>query len=256
MRLIIFFLILLCAASSIAQYNADAIHSDVVLYSKRQSFDKYLRETVITKTFAQPLDSNSEYLYESACLAISQFMIDNAEVKSGFDSLLLHYDSLEYSTKRAFIEAAFTIYPHNYAGGFSRLITKEKEPKLFCMQAVYLYKNDSSKQSIQQLQRLIHQNFGTGDTLFLLQQLKAYLNNEQAFKQKKMPGINTLFAYRKTAGSATVYSFQRWNRDYPGLAVVQFADGHFARSGQRPIYKWFYLLKTTVCIGAATMILR
>jgi len=212
-----------------AQFNPDVIQSDVVLYAKRQSFDKYLRETVIAKTFREPLDSNSEDYYESACLAISQFMIANDVVKAGFDTLYRHYDSLQYETKRAFIEAAYSIYPHDYTTWFKQLLTKETEPKLFCMQAVYLYKNDSSKQNVQQLERQAKQNFGANDTLLLLQLLKSYLKNEQGYKQKKLPDINKLFAYRKASGSATVYSFQRWNRDYPGIAIVQNPDGCFAR---------------------------
>lgn len=225
---ILCFLLIVCV-HTFAQYNTDVIQSDVVLYPKRQSFDKFLRETVINKTFHEPLDSNSEDYYESACLAISQFMMDNANVKAGFDTLYQHYDSLQYDTKRAFIEAAYSVYPHDYTSWFKQLIVKEKEPKLFCMQAVFLYKNDSSKQNIQQIEHQLKKNFGTNDTLFLLQLLKNYLENEQTFKQKKLPDINKLFAYRKTSGTATVYSFQRWNRDYPGIAVVQNPDGSFAR---------------------------
>ncbi|TKK67722.1 hypothetical protein FC093_13305 [Ilyomonas limi] len=229
MKFFILFFLLIFGTHTFAQYNPDVIQSDVVLYAKRQSFDKYLRETVIDKTFQEPLDSNSEDYYESACLAISQFMITNDVVKAGFDSLYQHYDSLQYATKRAFIEAVYSVYPHNYTAWFKQLIAGETEPKLFCMQAVYLYKNDSSRQNIQQLERQIKKNFGANDTIFLLQLLKSYLNNEQTYKQKELPNINKLFAYRKAAGSATVYSFQRWNRDYPGIAVVQNPDGCFAR---------------------------
>jgi hypothetical protein len=229
MKSFILLFILVFSTHAFAQFNPDVIQSDVVQYAKRQSFDKYLRETVIGKTFQEPLDNNSEDYYESACLAISQFMIADDVVKRGFDSLYLHYDSLQYSTKRAFIEAVYSIYPHEYREWFKQLITKETEPKLFCMQAVYLYKNDSTKQSIQQLEGQLKKNFGVQDTSVLLQLLKSYLENEQGYKQKKLPDINKLFGYRKSSGSATVYSFQRWNRDYPGIAVVQNLDGCFAR---------------------------
>ncbi len=239
MKSFILFSLIFSCIQAVAQYNSDVIQSDVVVYAKRQSFDKYLREIVIGKTFKQPLDSNSENYYESACLAISQFMIANEAVKSGFDSLYLHYDSLQYATKRAFIEAVYSIYPHEYTAWFKRLITKESEPKLFCMQAIYLYHNDSTGQNIQQLELQLKKNFGAKDTLFLLQLLKSYLETDNLYKQKKLPDINKLFAYRKVSGSATVYSFQRWNRDYPGLAIVQHPDGSFARdsAGQLLLFR-------------------
>src|SRR4051794_33562161 len=165
MKSFILCFLLVFSIDAFAQFNPDVIQSDVVQYAKRQSFDKYLRETVIGKTFQEPLDSNSQDYYESACLAISQFMIANNVVKKGFDSLYLHYDSLQYSTKRTFIEAAYSIYPHDYTEWFKKLIVKETEPKLFCMQAVYLYKNDSSKQNIQRLELQLKRNFGVNDTL-------------------------------------------------------------------------------------------
>jgi hypothetical protein len=244
MKSFILFFLLVLGIHAFSQFNPDVIQSDVVLYAKRQSFDKYLRETVISKTFQEPLDSNSEFYYESACLAISQFMIANEVVKRGFDSLYLHYDSLQYDTKRAFIEAVYSIYPHDYKDWFKQLITKETEPKLFCMQAVYLYKNDSSKQGMQQLERQLKKNFGANDTLFLLQLLKSYLDNEQGFRQKKLPDINKLFAFRKASRSATIYSFQRWNRDYPGIAIVQNPDGCFARDSTNHILMFQQLARS------------
>lgn len=245
MKFFILFFLLVFGSNAFAQYNPDVIQSDVVLYARRQSFDKYLRETVIAKTFQEPLDTNSEDYYESACLAISQFMIANEVVKAGFDTLYRHYDSLQYATKRAFIEAVYSIYPHDYIAWFKQLIATETEPKLFCMQAVYLYKNDSSKQNIQQLERQLKKNFGANDTLFLLQLLRSYLNNEQIYKQKKVPDINKLFAYRKATGTATVYSFQRWNRDYPGIAVVQNPDGCFARDSTGHLLMFEQLARST-----------
>ncbi len=229
MKSFILFFLLAFSIHAFAQFNPDVIQSDVVLYAKRQSFDKYLRETVISKTFQEPLDSNSEFYYESACLAISQFMVANEVVKGALIRFTYITTACNIDTKRAFIEAVYSIYLHDYTAWFRQLIAKETEPKLFCMQAMYLYKNDSSKQSIQQLERQLKKNFGANDTLFLLQLLRSYLDNEQGYKQKKLPDINKLFAYRKASGAATVYSFQRWNRDYPGIAIVQNPDGCFAR---------------------------
>jgi hypothetical protein len=39
-----------------------------------------------------------------------------------------------------------------------------------------------------------------------------------------------LFTHQQTHGKKIIYSFQRWNRDHPGLAVVQNADGRFMRN--------------------------
>jgi hypothetical protein len=53
-----------------------------------------------------------------------------------------------------------------------------------------------------------------------------------------LPDFDSLFAHQQRHGFKMVYSFQRANRDYPGLAVVQFADGRFARDslGQLKVF--------------------
>ncbi len=223
------FLFLFFIGDISAQYNPELIQTNVVLNDRRQHFDQYLHADVIGKTFSEPLDSNTESKYESACLAASQFMIQSDIVKAGFDTLFLHYDSIEYSTKRALLEAVYGLYPTEYVSPVTALLLKETDPKLFAMQAVYIYRNDSSKQQSQRLLKQVKKNFLFADTLPVLQSLQFYLANNQREKQTTIPPLASLFAYQKKIGRQMIYSFQRWNRDYPGIAVIQNEDGSFAR---------------------------
>ena len=221
--------LLLTGGGAWAQYNADLIQTNVVLSANRQHFDEYLKADVIGKTFAEPLDTNNEYKYESACLAASQFMIQSDVVKAGFDTLFAHFDSLQFSTKRALLEAIYGLYKNEYAAQMALLLPKEKEPKLFAMEAVYLFRNDSSKQLAKKLMQQAANTFTTVDSFPELKSLQFYLSNEVKQTQTATPPITSLFAYQKTIGKQIIYSFQRWNRDYPGLAIVQNEDGSFAR---------------------------
>ena len=223
-------LFLLCLfVDGFAQYSKDLIQSNVVLNEKRKRFDEYLKNDLIGKTFYEPLDSNNEYKYESACLAASQFMIKNDTVKAGFDTLFLHYDSLQYSTQRALLEALYGLYPKEYTTVVTALLAKEKEPKLFAMQAVYLFQNDSSQQQTKRVLKQIKTSFPSIDTLPVLQSLQAYLLNEQKQKHTPTPSLSSLFFYQKKIGRQMIYSLQRWNRNYSGLAIIQNEDGTFAR---------------------------
>ena len=223
-------LIGLCLGScAVAQYSKELIETSVVLNDKRKQFDNYLKQDEIAKTFTEPLDSNSEYKYESACLAASQFMIKNDVVKAGFDTLFFHYDSLQYDTKRALLEAVYGLYPQEYVSSVEILMAKEKEPELFAMQAVYLFKNDSSQQHEKRLIKQLKTSFLLADTVPVLQSLQLYLANEINEKHMLTPSLASLFAYQKVIGRQMIYSLQRWNRDYPGLAIIQNGDGSFAR---------------------------
>ena len=215
--------------SSSAQYKQELIQTNVVLRDKQQHFDAYLRNDVIDKTFLQPLDSNTEYKYEAACLAASQFMLHSAIIRGGIDTLFLHYDSIEYDTKRALLEAVYGLYPNQYQEAINGLLAKETQPKLFAMQALYLYQNDSSDKEIKRITKQLQKNFLSLDTLPVLQSLLFFLQHNLSEKKSATPSLSSLFAYQKMNGRQMIYSFQRWNRDYAGLAIIQNADGSFAR---------------------------
>ncbi|RYY21730.1 MAG: hypothetical protein EOO04_17755, partial [Chitinophagaceae bacterium] len=91
-----------------AQGN-QAIYSDYVLFQKREKLDKDLRENLTARVFAMQLDSNNEHRFESACMAVSQFLFTGPEVRSGFDKLFAGYDILELETRRAFLEAVYAV---------------------------------------------------------------------------------------------------------------------------------------------------
>ncbi|MGI8952896.1 MAG: hypothetical protein ACR2FN_15080 [Chitinophagaceae bacterium] len=205
------------------------MRTDFVLHNNRMFFDRYMREKTIDETFSLPLDSNSEDNYESACLAISQFLIQSPQVQNGFAKMFAQYNSLQYSTKRAFLEAVYATYPQEYKKEFQQLIVKETEPKLFAMQALYLFKNDGSKNNLKFIQTQMQQSFPQNDTLILLGELKKYLVNTNTYKKQSAPNIISLFNHQKNLHQKIIYSFQRWNRDFPGIAIIQNADGNFAK---------------------------
>jgi hypothetical protein len=156
-------------------------------------------------------------------------MIQSKDVETGFGKILGRYDSLQYSTKLAFFEAVYGLYPGTYERDMRKLISKETQPKLFAMQAVYLLATDASPKNKAYLLALLNARFPSSDKSDLLQQLRDYINNHDVYVQQPVPDIVALFNNQKMLQQKVMYSFQRWNRDYPGLAVLQNADGNFAK---------------------------
>lgn len=212
-----------------AQFSADRISSDFVLYQRRTAFDKNMRERTINTAFAQPLNTDTEEKYREACEAISQFLLRSPEIEKGFRKLFDHYQQLAYSTQRALLEAIYGVYPVEFAKDINNLIHQEKIPKLFAMQAAYLYRIKNNKSNIDFLRNLLRRQFPEHNRDTLLLELDHYLINYNHFKLQQVPDIVSLFRYRQQSGQKMIYSFQRWNRDHPGLAVIQNADGSFAR---------------------------
>ena len=215
---------------SFAQLKREDIYTDFVLYQKRVSLEKDLRERIIAKTFSLPPDSNTEYKYASACDAITQFLFANADVEKGFRKLFSYYDTLEYDTKRSFLEALYAVYPNAFKENVQTIIEKENDARLFSMCAVYLYRCDTSVNNANSLKIKMVEKFPGYDTLSILAELEKYLNYHNALIQKKIPDIIELFKSQQTTKRKIIYSFQRYNRDYPGIAIVQNAGGSFVKN--------------------------
>lgn len=220
---------IVCAQWSFAQVEMSSIHTPFVMQAKRERHERYIRDTVINRTFAQPLDSNTEYDYETACLSVSQFMIRSPQVEKGFNTLFRQYESLQYSTKAAFLEAIYGLYPKVFQNDVRIIMLKENNPKLFAMQALYLLAADGGKSNKQALLTTINQRFPQAGRNNILLQLRDYINNHANYIATPTPPVTDLFALQKHMQQKTIYSLQRWNRDYPGIAILQNADGSFAR---------------------------
>jgi hypothetical protein len=211
-----------------AQPKREELRSDLVLYQERVSLARDLRGRIIGHTFSVPPDSNTEYRYESACHAISQFLFRSPSVDQGFRYLFAGYDSLTHYTKEAFLEAVYAVGRSDLAGPVSAIAEKETDPRLFALAAIYLYRVDTRTDHANELKIRMVEKFPGYDTIPVLDELERYLSDHERYRGGKTPDIAELFAWR--TGMKTLYSFQRWDRDYPGLAVMQNADGSLVRN--------------------------
>jgi len=208
-----------------AQWKQDDIYTPFVMYKERTKLDQNLRENVIRKTFSLPLDSNTAYKYETACWAITQFMVKTEEVENGFTKMIRFYDRLDADARRSILEAIYGNDRYAFVAPIDSISQKEEDPALFAMAAVYLSRA-SIRHNADLLVRMA-EHFPAFDSTDILTELQYYLNHHAADIKNATPSIADLFRFN--TGRKIIYSFQRWNRDYPGLAIVQTADGGFVR---------------------------
>ncbi len=209
-----------------AQFPANGIRSGFVLEAQRENLKTGLHLYTIHQTFTLPLNKETEYRYQSAFWAISQFMVYNDTVAQGFRKVINAYnDSLDYETRRSFLEAMYAVKAGGYNSQMMQIGAKEKDPKLFAMAQLWLFAMNPPlrEKIIQNVQKRFQQD-PLND---ILEELTSYLKDYSS--KKGYPPIQDLFAEQKDQGRKTIYSFQQWNRDYPGIAIIQFEDGHFAR---------------------------
>jgi len=220
---------LLCAAgfTTFAQTRREDIYTDFVLYNKRTALEKDLRERVVARHFSEPLDSNTEDGYLSALWAVEQFLFDGPAVQAGFDRLFAGYAGLSIDTRRAFLEAVYAVEPDRYRQEIGGLLEREADAHLFALCAAYLFRTDVGVENANTLKIKMVERFPGYDTIPVLRELQGWLG----FVRPTMPAVGELFDWERGMGVKTIFSFQRWDRDYAGLAIVQNADGSFVRDG-------------------------
>lgn len=223
-------LILFFSQYSLAQLSIKNYRSDFAKKERRESFETYLLERNIKETFRGPLNYTTEHQFEDACLSVTQFLIRNAEVQNGFRKMFEGYSRIQTPLRQAFLSAVYATYPDKYTEEVKQALAIESNPKNYAIGTVYLYRQDTSAANVNQLIAQTNAKFGiVSDTLPILIELKKYMSKYAAQKNESTPDINQLFVYQRLYGKKTVYSFQRWNRDYNGIAVLQNADGSFAK---------------------------
>ena len=222
----VFFLVILYQ-NVCAQYLPETIQSSFTLQSERQKLKKSLYERTISQTFSQPPDSASEHRYQSAFWAITQFMVGDSSVMEGFRKTFAAYPKLQQETRRSFLEALYTINPKQFQAEVEQIITIEKHPKIFSMAALFLFRNDPLKKNA--LVQNMEASFPDHASNTILTALKYHLDHNKEQESRSVPDLTILFAEQQKRGIKTVYSLQRWNRDFSGLAIVQNADGKFER---------------------------
>ncbi len=212
-----------------AQPRREDIYSDFVLYKKRQLLLKDLHENVVGKAFLAPLDSNTEYRYEAACRAIVQFMLDNDTTQLGLTQLFVQYETLQYDTKRAMLETVYGMYPEQYIQSMQLLLARETNPMLFAIAAAYSLRYDSSAMNAATIRKRIKEQFPNYSNITVLHELEKYLTGYTRYKAPTRNDLHELFRHQQVIKKKVIYSLQRHNRDYPGMAIVQNADGTFMR---------------------------
>jgi len=210
-----------------AQYAPPSIRTNFVLQPQRDQLRKNLYEYTIGRSLSLPLNTETEYRYQSAFWAVSQFLVFNTDVSAGFTkTLAVYHDSLELETRRSFLEAMYTVGNRQFLPEMKRILDGENHPKLFAMIALWLAREEAAM--LPELKRRTTLRLQQEPLNRILPVLKDYLDD---FGEKEMvPSIHDLFAHQGTHGYKIVYSFQNRNRDYPGIAIIQHENGLFQRN--------------------------
>jgi hypothetical protein len=184
-----------------------------------------------------PLGSDEERAFplDVGLWGIAQFRVSTPQSDSGIARLIRNYDLLNESTRRALLEATYALYPNRFADEMKGIAARAVHPRNFAMAALHFYRAKPTNETRQWIENSMNRIKANEKQQVMLRCLSRYISDKPS---EMFPDLDSLFAHQRVHGFKMVYSFQRANRDFPGLAVVQQQDGSFARDslGQLKVF--------------------
>jgi hypothetical protein len=216
--------------------NDPAIYFKGAIAANRAKQYKNIVNNIINKNLSLNLVDSTESNWEQAfdALEVLQYKSPwvNGKVETAFDSI----------SKRSvdFQQAAVTLAYANYSGIFHdsvwMLIYTTENAKLFAISSEYIVRDDPSEVTKVKLEvmagrmqaALAMQNKLTVADSLILSGLINHLDPPDSNDVQLLPEI---FSSNFLPGQIVVFSFQRSNRNFPGIAIVRDSGGHFIQIG-------------------------
>ncbi|MES2774920.1 MAG: hypothetical protein V4722_12085 [Bacteroidota bacterium] len=191
-------------------------------------------------------DSTNEHLFQGALGAISQFMLKNDTTRQILDSLFANYNAINTETKRSMMEVVYGLYKGAYLKETKAHWPNEPSDKVATMMVVHLYRANKNLVDSAAFNRRIIVDTTAQNRLWKNTDLvqTAILTYFPEFRKGAKPKLTDFFEHQKELGTKIIYSFQRENRDFPGLAIVQNADGSFIKDAKGKLKTFVQLARS------------
>jgi hypothetical protein len=230
----IFFVLLLSACQ--VTWHSPIYRTDFALQSSRQAFRYQLSDTLLALPFRRKQAPDSVWQTTFWAMELSLHAPDSLIVP--LQELFGEYERRSPAFRRSLLEMMYALYPKQFTPEIETLLLKEKNEKLFAMQALYL-----ARAKPENTEKLVEQMTARFANLQhpILFCLDEDLNRRISPFSYKLPDLADLLSFNKQQKHKVIYSFQRPDRNFPGLAVVQYADGKPARdkNGKLLVFEQF-----------------
>lgn len=225
---LLFILLAILAIPAPAQpVDAAALYSKHTLQSERVKRREGLYKYTLLPLLKQQPDTNNVGQFQSALWAISQYMLRNDTTRQIIDTLFHHYIEIESSTRRNLMEVVYGLYPVEYVSKVQQLWPLENDERVVAMMIYYLKRRDPQSINEQQTSKWIKENRIHFDTSIILQQVfNAFIPEFQKGSPRRLAEV---FENQQKLGCKIIYSLQRSDRNFPGLAIIQNEDGSFVK---------------------------
>jgi hypothetical protein len=217
------------------------IFKGAIKANREKAYSNVVKNSII-KNLSLPLTDSTEENWADAFYAMEvihykQLWV-NEKIKVAFDSIEKRSDGFQ----RALMELIYTNYKTEFRTSVRKLFLASTNAKVFAMCAEYLLRANPSKYNIDSIgtiayhktEKYFQSDESSAAIAFELLWPIFQTAEPEAEKIKLKPGelINSNFL----KGNTVVFSIQRKNRDYPGIAIVRNKEGNFIKTDSGKIF--------------------
>ena len=228
--LLTFSSILYLSLSLTAQRDTNVYSSFTTTASRTRLYAGITRSI---SNLSKPLTDSTEDLWQNAFgsmeLLLHTSPWENNRILYAFDSI----DRRSLPFQRSFLELIYTNYPTQFVKQVNALAMKSSNEKIFAMCVEYLLRDTTGNTNRVTLSSLLKNKFSRLDHP-ILKSLLWRLDSMDINPKNKY--LADLLRKDYLPGNTIVYSFQRKNRDYPGLAIVRDGNGNITRNDDQTIF--------------------
>lgn len=235
-----FFLFILAIIYSSHNSEAqDNLYTSYTTAISRTKLYQNLTANSINKNLSFPLTGFTEEKWEEAFWALQLLQYKSPWID---DKVGKAFDSIEFRSsyfQKALMELAYANYPANFIAQTNYLLEKTADPKVFALCSEYILRLDNDNNKIRQLQQEVKEKFDSSyNENPILNTLLTRLSGLTHPAPQLMDSKYFIDILNKNflPGQVIMYSFQRKNRDYPGLVVIRNKQGTFLRDSNGLVF--------------------
>lgn len=208
---------------TIAQTNVPVLVKDTKAASRERLYKSLIN--TINKNLSLPLTAETEENWIDACNAIELTRYTSpwieTKIRSAFNGIELK--SLDF--QKILVELAYSNYSFSFIKEITQLSGIAENEKLYAMCVEYLIAAASA--NIVAIKKEVKLRLAKDPGNAILQQLCHRI--ERIGTKEQLPSVKDLLQHTFFDSAVVVFSFQRKNRNYPGITVVRDTAGQFVK---------------------------
>ncbi|MGH2643756.1 MAG: hypothetical protein ACRDE2_07410, partial [Chitinophagaceae bacterium] len=228
--IVIFYLFL----SPVCRAQDAPIYSQFTTEAFRAQFNPALIKWSILNNIKESLpNADNQYDFQSAFWPMELILYKTPYIQERLAYAFSKADSCTSDFQRGLVEVSYTNWPNTFRKQVTSLMKHTDSPKVFAICAEYLWRGGKYPEEKNKILTLMDQKFSALKDNPVLMMLKQRLT---VSGDPVLPPLADIFSEQFAPGLTVIYSFQRQDRDYPGLVIVRKPDGSFVRDSSGKIF--------------------